>query len=108
MGHDDLLGGQGGMEEFRQRHGETATEQLGGDERRRRGRLDAGERVGQRPGEGHGRVGERRRGGEPVRGRDVAADRKGCGHGPAGAHDAQDDHEQPERGHDLAEPQPAR
>ena len=73
------------------------------DEARRVGRGNAGERVAQAAGDGHRRIGERGRGGEPIGGGDVEADRGG--HGVRLEADAAEDGgDQPEGGDELSGP----
>ena len=68
-----------GPEPPRQRDRGKRADHLGEDESEHAGRRDAGERIGQRPRQRHGRIGERGRGGEPIGGGDVEADGIGRG-----------------------------
>ena len=70
-------------------------------EHEHRPRVDPGEGVGEHPGDGHGRIGEARRGREPVRGSDVASDGVRDRLDPARSDRAEDHDHQSQRGDDL-------
>ena len=105
VGHRALLGGRRVEQRATSAEPERAADQLHQDERRHRGRGDAGEGVGQHAGDRHRRVGEAGRAREPVGRRDVAADRERDGVDPRRSQAAEDDQHQPER---WRRPRPSR
>ena len=91
------------MQECDETKADRSADDLHQDEGRRRGRRDAGERVGEGAGQGDRGVGEAGGAGEPVRRGDVAADGVGDGLESAGADAAEDDDDQPRGGDDLGQ-----
>ena len=87
------------------RRGQDRADQLGGDERRRILRADAGEAVREGARDRHRGIGEGRRGSEPVGGGDVEPDRRRH-RARAKAHAADDRRHEAEGRDDLAEPLP--
>ena len=82
---DDFVGrfGHVGIERTRQRQADQRTDQLCGDERRRRARRNSREAVGEHPSDCHCRIGEGSRTREPVGGPDIGTHRRGSEAGPA-------------------------
>ena len=95
----------GGVQGFDGGHADQQADQLGAHEPGHRGCGDAGEAVGERASDGHGRVGERGGGGEPVGRADVGADGGRRDGRPAGPDQREDEQHQAAGGDDLAEPE---
>jgi len=81
----------------------TPPDELEPHEPRHRRRGDAGQGVRQHAREGHRGIGEARRRGEPVGGRDVGAHGEGHHRAPPGAHHPEDHEHEPEGGDRLGE-----
>ena len=78
-------------------------DELGRDERKDGGGCDPREGVGEHAADRDGRVGERRRAGEPVGGTEVGADRRGRQAGPSSAGQREDHGDETGRGHEFGE-----
>src|SRR5215207_11215087 len=94
----------GGVEVSDDREAHGAADELGDQEGWDRTGGNTGEAVGKHPGNGHSRVGEAGRAGEPVGGRDVGADGVGDAVGSAAAGGAEDDEHQPGGGDYFGQP----
>ena len=102
---DDFVGrfGHVGIERTRQRQADQRTDQLCGDERRRRGRRNSSEAVGEHPPNCHRRIRERGGTGEPVGGAYVGTHGGRGDPGPPSARQSEYQGDQPGCRDDLTE-----